>query len=328
MMAKAISKIIETNPQLEIAGVCNSGEEALKKIPRLTPDVITLDLDMPDMDGVTTLKHIMVQYSTPVIMVSSFTYDGSLATFDGLFLGAVDFVWKNNRSSLHSVLPHKIIMASQIKLKKTRRIRTTKLVSLCPTSANKPYAKNIILMEGGESSYGAYFKIIPLLPKNSRFAVIIIQEMHPDLLERFSNYLQLHSYLCIENIREGEALRESVCYIAPHSCNFQITSSEDNKYYYFTNSNHQESTICTFHNMSSSMKNIGLGKKIAVCLSNKKGCILPAVEEFQKYGEIIVQDPGNCMEPQVPRAILDKKYAVHMAIDADISALLLSLTGG
>lgn len=92
---KRISEILKPEPDIQIIGFANNGREAIDKVQSLRPDVITLDYEMPVMDGLTALKNIMQVRPTPVLMFSSLTYDGARVTLDALDAGAVDFLPKN-----------------------------------------------------------------------------------------------------------------------------------------------------------------------------------------------------------------------------------------
>jgi two-component system, chemotaxis family, protein-glutamate methylesterase/glutaminase len=105
LMRKLIPQIIERDSSIEVVGTAMDGEFGLKKIEELRPQVVTLDLEMPRMDGMETLKQIMRRYKLPVIMVSSQTTDGATSTFKALALGAIDFEmrrrpgWTRSRSN-------------------------------------------------------------------------------------------------------------------------------------------------------------------------------------------------------------------------------------
>ncbi|MCI5209776.1 MAG: response regulator, partial [Candidatus Electrothrix sp. ATG2] len=92
-MTKAISDLLESDSDIEVAGVANNGLEGLEKIKELQPDVITLDIDMPVMDGLQAVRHIMIESPVPIVVLSSLFSDGSI-TFEALRLGVVDFVAK------------------------------------------------------------------------------------------------------------------------------------------------------------------------------------------------------------------------------------------
>jgi len=99
LMRKLIPKIIESDPLIEVVGTAMDGAFALKKIAELNPDVVTLDLEMPRMDGMETLRLIMRHAPLPVIMFSTHSKEGAYATFKALALGAIDFVAKPKEAS-------------------------------------------------------------------------------------------------------------------------------------------------------------------------------------------------------------------------------------
>src|SRR5260221_5357254 len=97
-MRRAISEAIVAQPDMELAGVAINGVDALVKVERLQPDVVTLDVEMPEMDGLTALRHLMTRYPRPVVMLSSATQQGAATTLRALNMGAVDFVAKPSGS--------------------------------------------------------------------------------------------------------------------------------------------------------------------------------------------------------------------------------------
>ena len=94
MIRKGLTEIFESSDSFEVVGEAADGREALSAIKSMQPDVVTLDVMMPEMDGLTTLKHIMIECPRPTVMLSSLTQDGSETTFDALRYGAVDFISK------------------------------------------------------------------------------------------------------------------------------------------------------------------------------------------------------------------------------------------
>jgi len=99
LMRKLIPNILARDPQIEVVGTAMDGAFALKKIEELRPDVVTLDLEMPRMDGMETLRMIMRRVPLPVILVSTHSKEGAYSTFKALALGAIDFVAKPKEAS-------------------------------------------------------------------------------------------------------------------------------------------------------------------------------------------------------------------------------------
>src|ERR1700730_2413696 len=97
-MRRVISEAIAAEPDMQVAGQAVNGLDALLKVEQTQPDVVTLDVEMPDMDGLTALRHIMTRYPRPVIMLSSLTQAGAVTTIRALTIRAVDFVAKPSGS--------------------------------------------------------------------------------------------------------------------------------------------------------------------------------------------------------------------------------------
>ena len=123
----AIRRIFEESIKLEVIGEASNGAEALDLIPRLNPDVVTLDVNMPVMDGLTTLKHMMIKTPKPAVMISTLTREGASVTFDALKYGAVDFIPKPSQvngkglEAQHEKIIRKVSMASRVETKTDRK---------------------------------------------------------------------------------------------------------------------------------------------------------------------------------------------------------------
>src|SRR5574339_588733 len=119
-MRFTIAQQLNEYPEIKVIGTASNGKEALRLIPQLQPEVITLDVEMPQMDGLATLRQIMLSFPRPVIMFSSRTREGAAETIQALMLGAVDFVAKpENRTYIRNaicVITSKIINAEKAKV--------------------------------------------------------------------------------------------------------------------------------------------------------------------------------------------------------------------
>ena len=90
-----LKEIINEHPDLKVIGIASNGREAIEKAESLKPDIITMDFEMPVMDGITAVKHILASRKVPIIMFSSLTYEGAKVTLDALAAGALDFIPKD-----------------------------------------------------------------------------------------------------------------------------------------------------------------------------------------------------------------------------------------
>ena len=125
LMVRLLSEIINNDPELCVVGTASHGYEAVRKAERLHPDVITMDVNMPRMDGLKAVEHIMTSIATPIVMISSLTQKGAEATIKALDLGAIDFVSKPSGyvspdiGDLGSEILAKIKLAAKIRVVRT-----------------------------------------------------------------------------------------------------------------------------------------------------------------------------------------------------------------
>jgi two-component system chemotaxis response regulator CheB len=106
---KALSTMLQSEPDIEIVGLANNGKEAVEKVAELRPDIVTMDVEMPIMNGLEALRIIMEQNPTPVLMVSSITTEGAEATIDALSLGAVDFISKQSTLTIQQTMRDELV---------------------------------------------------------------------------------------------------------------------------------------------------------------------------------------------------------------------------
>jgi two-component system chemotaxis response regulator CheB len=218
LMRKAVRDIFTSRSDMEVVGEAVNGNEALELIPQLSPDVIVLDVNMPVMDGITTLKHMMIQNPTPTIMLSTLTTEGATVTFDSLKYGAVDFLTKP--SSLDGDLDEqtaeiadKIAVAAGVELEAMQYIRP---VSKDPAAAAPQdlEIKKIVAIGGAEGGYSALLKLIPQLQPDVPAAYMVALYAAAEHIDAFVNYLDQCSALSIRRAREGAPLESGVCYIS------------------------------------------------------------------------------------------------------------------
>jgi two-component system, chemotaxis family, protein-glutamate methylesterase/glutaminase len=132
---RRVSEIINLESRLEVVGVAVNGKEAIEKTKQLKPDVITMDIEMPVMDGITAVKEIMATIPTPILMFSSLTHDGAKATLDALDAGALDFLPKKfediarNREEAVALLQQRVLEISR------RKSSLRKMISMPPSAS-------------------------------------------------------------------------------------------------------------------------------------------------------------------------------------------------
>ncbi|MCO4782565.1 MAG: chemotaxis response regulator protein-glutamate methylesterase [Candidatus Cloacimonetes bacterium] len=213
-----LKQALSQDPEIEIIGMASDPYEASEKILSLKPDVMTLDIEMPKMNGVSFLTKLIPQYPLPVIMVSSLTKRGAKITFDCLERGAVDFVPKPNSQSMGNmigVLIRSIKNASKIdrnliKAKACERLK--KRISMDPMK----YIMDHILIGIGSSTGGtdALVEVISHLPANCP-GIAIVQHMPAGYTEIFAERLNSRSAMDVKEAKTGDVIKSGVVLIAP-----------------------------------------------------------------------------------------------------------------
>jgi two-component system chemotaxis response regulator CheB len=222
-MRAALSRMVASDPTLTIVGTACSGDEALQKVPSLNPDVITLDVEMPGLNGLDTLRRIMAEFPRPVIMVSSVTLKDTEATFAALGAGAFEYVPKQLASNsldilhLQKDLVAKIHAAAESRRSREHRVASRKPPRPAVVSAYETLSATPSIIAMGISTGGpkALQDILPALPADLGIPILIVQHMPPGFTGPFAKRL---NNLCPASIREaenGETLQPGVVYIAP-----------------------------------------------------------------------------------------------------------------
>ncbi len=251
-MRFAITQQLNEDPELQVVGTASNGNEALLLIPQLQPDVITLDVEMPHLDGLSTLREIMKKFPRPVIMFSSLTKDGAAETIQALILGAVDFIAKpDNRLDIRTEMGDiaaKIKSAAKAKVKSAVAHRRLPAVPLTPDKPEKqvrPYRKitpviligsstggpgalNEIIPAFGSSTGGpgALNEIIPALPANLMSPVLIVQHMPSGFTHSLAERLNNISPLKVKEAEPGDELLVGQVLLAPGGFHMVLDENE------------------------------------------------------------------------------------------------------
>ncbi len=223
-MRKAIRQILESDPLIEVIDIARNGEDALEKLREVKPDVVTLDINMPRMDGLTCLRHIMSTHPLPVVMISSLTQEGAQETFRALELGAVDFIPKLSGTISLDIDKQKEEIIRKVKAAvsaKIERIAPFKVQPARPKVSFKEVRRKAVISEKavaiGVSTGGpqTLMKIIPHLPEDLPASLLIVQHMPPNFTRAFAERLNASSNIEIKEAEAGDVVEPGRGYLAP-----------------------------------------------------------------------------------------------------------------
>lgn len=235
VVRQLVSKALSSDPELEVVGVAANGRIALAKVPQVNPDVIVLDLEMPEMDGLDVLTSLRETHpQLPVIMFSALTERGAVATLDALALGAKDYITKpsskNKDEAMNYVraqlipkikvfcshsLTQPITQANPVRLTTGEKIRVQPPIKVSPP--HTPPAQAIDILAIGVSTGGpnALTTLIPALPTHFPIPIVIVQHMPPLFTQRLAERLTVQSQISVAEGTAGGLLQPGQAWIAP-----------------------------------------------------------------------------------------------------------------
>ncbi|OMP68622.1 protein-glutamate methylesterase/protein-glutamine glutaminase [Domibacillus epiphyticus] len=230
-MRKLISEFLSEHPELEVIAFARNGHDAVKKAMELKPDVITLDIEMPEMDGLKALKIIMDKQPCPVVMLSSLTKEGAEVTLKAIEIGAVDFIAKPSGTislDLHKIkeqIIEKVLAASKanISIKPVLREKPSVNMPAEPavkepgvrTGAHFKKMDKLVLIATSTGGPRALQHVITKLPASLPAPVVVVQHMPPGFTKSLAARLDSLSEIHVKEANDGEILQKGTAYIAP-----------------------------------------------------------------------------------------------------------------
>ncbi len=330
LMRKMIPQILTMDPNIEIVGTAMDGLFALKKIAELKPDIITLDVDMPRMDGLTALPHIVKEYNIPVLLISSLTEKGAATTLKGLELGAVDFVTKPREAiSVHIMdIANEILQkiraiakASTSKLKKVREESPQpKIKKPLPLSNRAEKVVAIGISTGGPNALSF---ILPQIPKDFPAGIVIVQHMPEGFTELFAARLNQLCQIEVKEAKDGDLILPGRALIAPGNIHLKtkrmplggiaVLSRTQ------TVSGHRPSADVLFTSVAAEYGENSFG----VIMTGMGDDGAEGIGRIKASGGMtIAQDEESCIVFGMPKAAIERGYIDSIASLEDIPNLL------
>jgi two-component system chemotaxis response regulator CheB len=213
-MRKILTNMINSDPKLTVVGTAFDGINALEKISQLHPDVITLDVNMPRMDGLTTLKQIMKECPLPVIMVSAATQEGAETTFQALNIGAVDYIPKPSGQISLDIEKVRNELVYKIKTAAQAKIITRKHITPSRIQTKQKLKEKVITIGASTGGPPALEEILTQLPKNIP-PTLIVQHMPVGFTKLFARRLNGLCNFSVKEAEEGDTVKQGQALIAP-----------------------------------------------------------------------------------------------------------------
>jgi two-component system chemotaxis response regulator CheB len=294
----------------------------VEKVALLKPDIVTMDVEMPRMDGIEALRVIMDKTPVPVIMVSSLTTEGAQVTLDALEHGAVDFISKNLADMSINIVKIKAMLVDKIKqIARSGMARKTKRI---PMSAGKHEAPKVILVRStgqrkvnlvaiGTSTGGprAVQEVIPRLPKDFPVPIVIAQHMPANFTGPFAERLNQISQIEVREAKEGDVLKAGLALVAPGGMHMKIARPRGvETIVKMMESNDELIYRPSVDVLMQSVSEFFPGRALGVILTGMGNDGVKGMTSMKQTGcRIFAQNAETCVVYGMPRAVVDAGIA-------------------
>jgi two-component system chemotaxis response regulator CheB len=361
-MRKVISDILSSDPDIEVVDRAKNGLECVEKVKKWNPDVVTLDIEMPVMNGLEALELLMAQHPVPVVMVSSLTKEGADATIRALENGAFDFVTKPSGPislDIHKVsegIIEKVKEAAQTKgrwkrrslfdrLKNQRRPADVAKPTTVPASIQAPPAVSsppgfggthvpngqavTKLVALGTSTGGpkALQTVLTSIPANFPAPIAIVQHMPAGFTKSLAQRLDTLSAIRVMEVEDGQELEAGTAYIAPGGYHFEVKQVNGKLKAHLhqqePRGGHRPSVDVLFESISE-LTNVD---KWAIILTGMGNDGTKGLKRMKEKGSVtsIMEDESTCVVFGMPRAAIQAGLADHVVPLEKIAELLCRL---
>ena len=332
LMRKMIPQILARDHDIEVVGTAMDGAFGLKKIHDLKPDVVTLDLEMPRMDGMETLRQIMRQSRVPVIVVSSYSTEGATATFKALALGAIDFVAKpHDAASAHmEAIAQDLITKIKVAAKSKRRpaqpmdfAEKSRLLKKPPRP--RMDATRIVAIGVSTGGPNALQYLLSQLPADFPGSIVVVQHMPEGFTELFARRLDESCALEVKEAESGDVLVAGRVLICPGErhikvrkmalANTAVLSDEPRV------NGHRPSVDVLFRSVAGEFGNRSMG----VLMTGMGDDGAQGMGQIKDSGGVtIAQSEESCVVYGMPKAAIERGFAMRV-VPLDALAEVLSI---
>lgn len=320
---RLVSSILSQEEGVEVVGTAPNGRIALDKVLQLDPDVVILDIEMPEMDGIAALTHMRRQHPrTKVLMYSVLTERGASATLEALSLGAADYATKPSKAPDHAEARRAVKeqLAPKVRaLAATAPHASTLPPPAAPSKAEDPRIVAIAASTGGPD---ALPELVSALPKGFPLPVVVVQHMPPVFTKLFARRLDGRLPLPVAEAADGMKLLGGRVYLAPGDHHLEVRKGLLVTHRAAPVHSCRPAADLLFHSVAAEYGPAA----VAVVLSGmgRDGCA-GAEEIRKKGGRVFAQEPGSCAVFGMPRHVIEAGIAERIAAPKGLGAELARL---
>lgn len=344
VMRQLITRMLSGEPDFDIVGTARNGNDALLKVQQLRPDLVTLDIEMPELDGLGALRLIQQRFpKTRVIMCSSLTERGATITMDALLAGADDYVTKAHSGEMaegaYNALKDSLILKIRQLFRKKESLSPVNHLSrtrssLAPATPSKPSllwqqhkpAPRILAIGVSTGGPSALAEIIPTIPADFPLPIAIVQHMPPFFTHLLAERLTKISRISVAEAKQGMRVQAGHAIIAPGDHHMRLVGKQDNICVQLNQDPQENSCRPAVDVLFRSIAEAYGGGVIAVILTGMGQDGLLGVRKLKDFGaSVLVQDNQTSVVWGMPGAVANANLADAVLPLKDIVPAILRL---
>ncbi len=330
LMRKLIPQALVHDTSIEVVGTAMDGELGLKKITELRPNVVTLDLDMPRMDGIEMLRQITRKHRVPVIVVSSQTDRGATLTLKALALGAFDFVAKPQDAAVGRF--DQIAAELAIKIKVAAASGAPKMIITVPSTRRKEgrssmphWPSRIVAIGVSTGGPNALQYLFSQLPEDFPGCLLVVQHMPEGFTQMFAQRLNESSAIEVKEAQSGDLLLAGRALICPGNRHMKVRRMEHGNVAILVDAprvnGHRPSVDVLFQSVAQEFKN----NSLAILMTGMGDDGAAGMSAVRSAGGItIAQSPETCVVDSMPRAAIERGFADRVVSLSNLAGVMQS----
>ncbi|MDH5762420.1 MAG: chemotaxis response regulator protein-glutamate methylesterase [Nitrospinota bacterium] len=327
VVRKMLSDTMNQDPDIEVVGVAANGSICLQKIPQVNPDIISLDIEMPEMNGLEALDRIRETWPRlPVIMFSTLTQKGATATLDALSKGATDYVAKPSKATSldegielikNGLIPKIKALCSEragldipSSLPKPKPIASPPEASKVNKAIKQHHRVDVVTIGVSTGGPNALAELLPSFPKNFPVPIVIVQHMPPNFTKLLADRLDSKANLTVKEARNGDILYPGHVYVAPGDYHMYVEQSKDDVVTRLNQDPHENSCRPAADVLFRSVAKVFGRNSLAVVLTGMGQDGMHGCEHIQaRGGQVIAQDEESSVVWGMPGFVVKANLA-------------------
>ena len=315
LMTKILSSMLTATGEIEVVGTARNGQDALGMAQSLFPDLILLDVNMPVMDGSTTLKHIMIRTPCPVVVMSNVGSGSPESVIQFLDLGAVDFMAKPVKNKDLLLQQHKIVaritQAASATIGNFKRFRSTAAAKpekerAVPPEAPSP-SDQLVVISTGCSGHGELIQLLSQMPNERNLALVALQTIPPGFIQALAAHIDGRSDFEVAPLWDSAPLRTGCCYLGTPGYGLRTVTNDREMVLelpdHLADRRHEASYFDLF---LCSAVDCYPGSLMVILLSGAETGNLEGLRYIRERGaRVVVQDPATCMMPGPSASVIE-----------------------